>query len=116
MPDWSIKIVEKPDGKTVFIPDLKGAKPGDPLKVWIDDLVSWNNTTDTAHQITASNGTDTFMTYNIPAGQPSEPLYDVAQPSGNDPPETWTVNYSCTYHPNEKGQILAGPVGGVETA
>lgn len=115
MPDWSIKIVKQTNGKTVFVPDLKGAKPGDPLTVWVDDLVSWNNTTNDTHQITASNGTDSFTTDEIQAGYPSTPLYDVAPPSGKNPPTTWTVNYSCVLHPKETGKIIATPVGGLET-
>ena len=73
MQEWSIKIVKQANGKTVFVPDVTGAKPGDPLQAHQDDLVSWNNTTKTKHQIQMSNGTDTFTTDPIPAGQPSSP-------------------------------------------
>ena len=53
MPDWSIKIVPAAeadqDAPAAFKPDLKGTKPGNPLKVQGDDIVTWNNTTDGRH-------------------------------------------------------------------
>lgn len=49
MPDWSVMIVPasgKPGVNAAFQPDIKGAKPGQPLRVVQYDNVSWNNTTD----------------------------------------------------------------------
>ena len=51
--DWSVKIVPAanptPTAPAAFQPDLMGSKPGDPLKVLDDDLVTWNNTTAQEH-------------------------------------------------------------------
>ncbi len=120
MPDWSIKIV-KTGRKTGFQPDLHGTKPGDPLQAQQDDLVSWNNTTNEAHQPwqTDSNyqpftqqqvqqNPSLYMSDPIPAGRSSSPLYDVAQPSGS--PQSWTIYYYCKNHPrrtSERGTIIA---------
>ena len=48
MPDWSIKITNV-GGTPAFVPDLIGAKPGLALVAQVDDLVTWNNTTDQPH-------------------------------------------------------------------
>ena len=54
MPDWSIKIIPNRSGiagqPALLVPDLVGAKPGDPLQVQEDDLVSWNNETGQPYQ------------------------------------------------------------------
>ncbi len=54
MPDWSIKIIPNPaataDKPALLMPDLVGAKPGDPLEAQEDDLVSWNNETGQPYQ------------------------------------------------------------------
>ena len=61
MPDWSIKIVpnRSPGQPPQLVPDLVGAKPGDPLQAQEGDLVSWNNTTGQPYQPwpTDQNGT-----------------------------------------------------------
>lgn len=119
MPDWSIKIVRSESGKgAAFIPDLIGARSGDPLEAQQDDLVTWNNTTNKTHQPwpTDSNynplpdsqvprGSANYLSDPIPAGESSRPSYDVAQPAGT--PATWTVYYCCKNHPNERGTIVA---------
>jgi hypothetical protein len=124
MPDWSIKIVPAASGGgAAFVPDLKGAKPGDPLQAEQDDLVTWNNTTGQAHQPWQADSNyqplssawvkahpDLYMSDPIPAGQASEPTYDVAQPSGFPPPSSWTIYYCCKLHPtvtSERGTIVA---------
>src|SRR5437763_2386969 len=51
MADWSIKIVPAASGGgAAFQPDLQGYKPGQALPAQQDDLVTWNNTTNEAHQ------------------------------------------------------------------
>lgn len=123
MPDWSIKIVTNSSGKAAFVPDLKGAKPGSPLKAQQDDLVTWNNTTTQTHQpwptdanykpLPASQvtrGSALYMSDPIPPGQSSRPDYDVAQPSTTPAPQKWTVYYYCKKHPGEtteRGTIQA---------
>ena len=119
MPDWSIKIVSTGSGaRAAFVPDLVGAKPGDPLQAQQDDLVTWNNTTKQTHQPWPTDshykplpdsqvprGSANYLSDPIPAGQSSRPSYDVAQP--DDEPETWTVYYCCKQHPTERGKIIA---------
>ena len=121
MPDWSIKIVSAEDGEgAAFVPDLKGAQPGDPLRTMQDDLVTWNNTTDETHQPWPTNseylpypdsqvqrGTPTYLSDPIDGGESSRPSYDVSQPA--DKPSTWTVYYCCKLHPDvdsEHGTII----------
>jgi hypothetical protein len=121
--DWSIKIVQA-DGGAAFVPDLQGAKPGDPLQTQQDDLVTWNNTTDDTHQPWPSDagynplpdaqvlprGSASYLSDPIPPQGSSRPSYDVAQPAGK--PAAWTVYYCCKLHPNvasERGTI-AGKV------
>lgn len=117
MADWTIKIA-KSGGKTTFVPDLSGAKAGDPLNAHQDDLVTWNNTTDDAHQPwqTGSNYAplaSSNLSDPIPAGQPSN-YYDCASPNKNPPaPQTWTVYYFCKSHPDntsERGTIIVAAV------
>lgn len=122
MPDWSIKIVQTASGAT-FVPDLYGAKPGDPLQAQQDDLVTWNNTTDDPHQPWPSDasynplpdsqvlprGGPNYLSDVIPAQGSSRPSYDVAQPAGPPKPSTWTVYYCCKLHPkavSERGTIV----------
>jgi hypothetical protein len=122
MPDWSIKIVPAATGTgAAFMPNVPGAKAGDPLQAMQDDLVSWNNTTNQAHQPWQTDSNyqplsdawvkahpDLYMSDSIPAGRPSRPAYDVAQPGGVPPPGTWTIYYFCKIHPtvqSERGTI-----------
>jgi plastocyanin len=123
MPDWSIKIVPSPSGEgAAFQPDLHEAKPGDPLRVMQDDLVTWNNTTGQTHQPWPASvewspfpldqvqrGGPNYLSDPIPAGESSQPAYDAAQPADTTPPpQRWTVYYVCKLHPNvpsERGTI-----------
>jgi plastocyanin len=115
MPDWSIKIVSE-RGTVAFQPNLKGAKPGDPLRAQQDDLVTWNNTTSDTHQPWPldANGqpmqdvprdSPNYLSDPILAGSSSRPQYDAAAPS-SPPPQQWTVNYCCKDHPSERGSII----------
>lgn len=128
MPDWSIKIVELDSGETVFVPDLAGAQPGDPLHAWQDDLVSWNNTTDKKHQpwptdssykplpkSKVTRDSPNYMSDVIFPGTSSTPAYDVQGPPQTDPPsktppQTWNIYYCCKKHPTEQGFIIVTPV------
>ena len=122
MPDWSIKIVQTGSG-AAFVPDLAGAKPGDPLQAQQDDLVTWNNITNDSHQPWPSDanynplpdsqvlprGSANYLSDVIPPQSSSRPSYDVAQPAGPPPPPTWTVYYCCKLHPgvaSERGTIV----------
>jgi len=122
MPDWSIKIVHGSSGDGAeFIPDLKGAKAGDPLEAMQDDLVTWNNTTEEEHQPWPSDSSYTalpnedvlprggpnYLSDIIPANDSSRPSYNVTQPASA--PATWTVYYICALHPyveSERGSII----------
>jgi hypothetical protein len=125
MPDWSIKIVAAASGQgAAFVPDLHGAKPGDPLQAQQDDLVTWNNTTKHAHQPWPADanynpladsqvlrGSVQYLSDPIPAGASSRPSFDVPQPwpDGTPPPTTWTIYYCCKLHPkvaSERGTIV----------
>ena len=124
MPDWSIKIVPSSSGTgAAFQPDLKGKNPGDPLECMVDDLVTWNNTTHDQHQPWPADssynalpndqvlprGGPNYLSDIVPAGGSSRPSYDVAQPSTQPPPQTWTVYYICALHPyveSERGTII----------
>ncbi|HJQ27142.1 MAG TPA: hypothetical protein VKA60_24855 [Blastocatellia bacterium] len=98
MPDWSIKIIPGSKGAT-FAPN--------PLPAEQDDLVSWNNTTDDTHQIeVTAPEQNPFRTHPIPAGEPSSPAYDVAQPPKSKP-ANWTATYRCILHADEQGTIKA---------
>jgi hypothetical protein len=120
MPDWSIKIVpvdpSKPDGSAQFVP--QNAPVGQPLATWNGDLVTWNNTTDTAHwpwptdanyqPLTVKSGDLGYMSDDIPMRQGSRPTYSINLPS-TPPPTPYTVYYYCKDHPNdpnERGTIV----------
>ena len=130
MADWSIKIVPAASGTgAAFQPDLQGYGPGEPLPAQQDDLVTWNNTTKQSHQPWQTDSQYEplpdawveqqfpylYMSNVIPAGEPSTPAYDVAQPPRaivTDPalPSSWTIYYFCKLHPDvesERGTIEA---------
>jgi plastocyanin len=93
----AIEIVTTAQGTTTFSPNPMGAL--------LNDAISWLNSTNQAHQIVATNGSDSFMSNPIPLGLSSSPLYIVTQPPNK--PKKWTVNYSCLLHPNEQGTLSA---------
>jgi hypothetical protein len=118
MPDWSIKIIPNPKptpgAPAAFVPDLIGAKPGDPLNAQSDDLVSWNNTTNDEHwpwpvtfavplneDPNALQGTQIglFLCNKIPGDSSSKPLFSVPELAG-------TITYCCRNHPEERGTII----------
>jgi hypothetical protein len=92
MPEWSIKIVPvdptRPAGSAQFVP--QDAPAGQPLATWDGDLVTWNNTTDTAHwpwptdsnynPLPVTSGTTAYMSDDIAARQGSRPTYSVNLP------------------------------------
>ena len=113
MPDWSIKIIATPGGGAALQPDLVDAKPGDPLEVQEDDLISWNNTTNQQYQPwpTDSNfvplpddkvsmANDNYLSDPIPANRSSTPVYDVVMPTSGD-----TIYY-CLKNTNVRGTIV----------
>jgi hypothetical protein len=118
--DWSVKIVPAanptPTAPAAFQPDLMGSKPGDPLKVLDDDLVTWNNTTAQEHwpwqtdanyapvpeNPTTHDPQDPTLKLSNPIkpNSSSRPSYDVLKPGGG------TIYYCCKYHPQERGTIV----------
>lgn len=116
MPDWSIKIVPNlggpPDAPAAFVPDLIGARPGDPLQAQVADLVSWNNTTGEAHWpwptdasgvlLPVNEGDPGYLSDEIPPNTPSD-AYSL--------PQAGTIYYCCKYHPAQRGQIVVSAVG-----
>jgi hypothetical protein len=116
MPDWSIKIITTKKG-AAFVPDLQGYQPGDALPTRVNDLVTWNNTTNDTHQPwpTDSNykllpdpvprDSDNYLSDPIPPQGSSRPSYVVTQPLPPEgPPATWTVYYGCKLHPTAKSE------------
>jgi hypothetical protein len=123
VPDWSIKIVPvdstKPAGSAQFVP--QNAPVGQPQATWDGDTVSWNNTTDAAHQPwpTDSNynpqaakpGDNNYMSDDIPARQSSRPAFAINLPASV--PTPYILYYYCKDHPhdpNERGTISIIPV------
>jgi len=125
MPDWSIKIIPNPGKPPQLVPDLIGAKPGDPLQTQEADLVSWNNTTDQSYQPwpTDQNGTlqavggktpppasqfeqpfpNLFLSNMIPKNR-SSLAYNVVMPaSGN-------IIYYCLIDANGKATNVRGQI------
>ena len=97
MPDWSIKIEDKP---AVFTPDINGTPSGTPLKVVQGDLVSWNNTTDEQHwPVPDDPSYGEFITQPIDPDT-SSTAYEVIAKAGT------TVSYHCRLHPKETGQMI----------
>jgi hypothetical protein len=124
MPDWSIKIVpaETPttDEPAAFVPDLIGARPGTPLETQVDDIVTWNNTTDEEHwpwpvdekgdplppdQVSPQFGN--YLSNKIPAHMSSRPGYNVMMPASGD-----IIDYCCKLHPQMRGKIKVTAIPG----
>jgi hypothetical protein len=121
MADYSVKIVSTDKG-AAFVPDFQGYQPGDPLPARVNDLVTWNNTTNDTHQpwptdqnyhllpdAQVPRSSDNYLSDPIPPGQSSRPSYVVTQPLPPEgPPATWTFYYGCKLHPtatSERGTI-----------
>jgi hypothetical protein len=117
MPDWSIKIIPNPSAiagaPAAFVPDVTGAKPGDPLIAQESDIVTWNNTTDQAHWPWPVNfavpldedpgslkGTPVvlYMSDRVAGDSSSSPSFV--------PPLAGTITYCCRLHPEERGTIV----------
>ena len=117
MPDWSIKIIGIPGG-AAFVPDLVGTQPGQPLVAQVDDLITWNNTTDQPHwpwptdanfvplpdaQVSVQAGN--YLSDSIPPGMSSSPSYDVNMPATGS-----TIYYCCKNNPQMRGTINVTPI------
>src|SRR3954466_168885 len=122
MPDWSIRIVPNPQAiagqPALLVVDLVGAKPGAPLQTQEDDLVSWNNETNSAwqpwptdanynalpaNQVSMEDGN--YLSDPIPGNLSSTPAYDVVMPTSG------SIIYYCLKDANGnptqvRGQIL----------
>jgi hypothetical protein len=87
---WSIIIGQLPDGALTFTPDLPGAKVGQPLGVNSNDLVTWDNRTNSEIKLSVEPpGPTPFPFDSIPAGAVSNPIFNV----------TATVGYSGSIVP-----------------
>ncbi len=104
MPDWSIKIEDKP-GKpgqpAVFTPDIDGTPSGDPLKAVQGDIVSWNNTTDQEHW-PVPDDPDTYGSFMTDPIKPdsASTAYNIISTAGT------TISYHCSLHPDEHGKVV----------
>ena len=86
MPDWSIKIIPNPaataDKPALLKPDLVGAKPGDPLEVQEDDIVSWNNETKQPYQPWPTDSSYKLLPVNGLIPPPAPPTFPLPSPPG----------------------------------
>jgi len=98
---WSIMIKGSPAS---FEADVYGVDPGQPLPAQIGDLVCWNNQTGEAHQIFVTSGKNPReLTEEIAEYTSSFPGYVTQQDDVDS--TTGTIDYQCSSHPEEKGQI-----------
>jgi hypothetical protein len=113
--DWSIQIVPaETGGDAAFVPDIAGAKPGDPLLAGSSDLISWNNRTADEHQPWPADHTYAPLSDGLVKAQPQNllsnaiPAWTPSTPAFTTPIQasTLTINYICKIHPQERGQII----------
>lgn len=91
---WSIIIRQLPDKALTFTPDLPGAKVGQPLGVNSNDLVTWDNRTNSEIKLSVEPpGPTPFPFDSIPAGAVSNPIFQVTGPVGH------SVGYSGSIVP-----------------
>ena len=109
MPDKSIKIIpvnpSNRAGPAQFQP--QDGRPGQPQEVWVDSNVTWNNTTDAAHQpwptdanykpLDVKRTDPAYMSDEIPARQGSRPTFNVGT-------SVTLLHYYCKNHPNEQSE------------
>jgi len=80
---YSIDINQQ-EGQITFTPDLPGAQKGQPLGVKLGDNVTWYNHTN--QEITLKTiyptAKDVFLCDPIPAGDVSNPIFDVTETVG----------------------------------
>ena len=120
MPIWSIKIIPSNSGladePVAFQPDLPGANPGDPLKVFNNDLVSWNNTTDIviqpwptdqnyhplSDQQVGPSGSANYLADPVQAHVSSRPTWSAT----SSPVTNNTIYYCAKEYPKVHGTIV----------
>jgi len=87
MPDWSIKIIPNPaataDKPALLVPDLIGAKPGDPLQAQEGDQVSWNNETSQPYQPWPTDSSYKLLAINGVTPPPAPPAFPNPSPAGS---------------------------------
>jgi predicted lipoprotein with Yx(FWY)xxD motif/plastocyanin len=81
------------EGKTVNA-SIKGFSFGQPLTVSVGTTVIWTNEDDAAHTVTANDGS--FDSGDIAKGETFSFKFEKAG----------TFDYTCTIHPNMKGQVI----------
>jgi hypothetical protein len=99
---WSIIIEQVGNDGVAFRPDVPGGQRGQPLGVKSGDDVTWNNTTDLDLEL-VSIPPGTFLTDPIPAGQVSDPIFNVTQAAGE------TITYSCVQPSQPQHSIAVVP-------
>jgi hypothetical protein len=102
MPDqWMIEIWAKPGGGVYFLPDVIGAKEGDPLHAKPSDLVFWANRTDADIRLNADPQAQfPQLIEPIRAGENTS-LFKV-------PDGVPAINYACA-NPPQRHTIQIGP-------
>ena len=98
---WSITINQQPDGTVTFTPYVPNAHAGQPLGVGKDDLVTWNNQTNSQVQLQSIQPKGTYLTEPIPAGKVSNPIFQASATIGysrvrpglteSTPPDHWII-------------------------
>ena len=98
---WSITILDLGNGKIAFLPAVPGAQQNQPLGVSANDLVTWNNTTNSTLTLKSQTASVPYLTDPIPPGKVSDPIFKA----------TASVTYACTKPttPTHSIQIVPPP-------
>jgi hypothetical protein len=90
---WLINIV--PSGSSVaFNPDVFGVAPGSPLQAQVNDLICWNNQTESAQQVVVSNVVSGLPDETFDADSwKSTTAYQIQNPK--KAPFPYTIDYTC---------------------
>jgi hypothetical protein len=99
---WSITILDLGHGKIAFLPAVPGAQLNQPLGVSANDLVTWNNTTNSTLTLVSQTASVPYLTDPIPPGKVSDPIFKVTAP---------VITYACAKPttPTHSIQIVPPP-------
>jgi hypothetical protein len=92
---WTIEITQIREGEVGFRLALPGNDIGQPLSASNGDDVVWYNKTDKTLTLVSISPPNTYLTNPIPAGEPSDPIYQVKG----------SVTYRCVDPPQQQHSI-----------